>query len=213
MTGRCVLRKRLLTAVASLAALGTALGACSSADPSGEDHGTLSGTLTVAGYGRECAAVSQSFNLDPDSTENPPFGQSAAEITWEEAASALGFARLALEPLEPPRELRGYHEAQIGFLEAYSDVARRRPPDGSFVEDSTKFTLEALPGLVQIGKDDSKSEQERLRQAESFMQDTIRKHFGGEFLSAHTAVKQSLSALPQATRVFLAESGCSMGNP
>ena len=163
--------------------------------------------MTVAEYASHCSALKDTFNLDASAV-----AESGEDYSWAEVAAVLDLVHESYASLDPPAELDDYHRAVVSFIRAYTDVARSRPADQSFVQDYSLFAFSVFPGLVQIAQDESKTEEQRTEQADAFMHEMLEEHFGAGFLAASLQVKESLSHLPQATKDTLEESGCSTGN-
>lgn len=164
--------------------------------------------MAAVDYGLQCSALRDAFSFDAAAVV-----ESGRDYSWAEVAAVLEIVHKTFESLDPPPELDDYHRASLDFMETYTDVARSRPADQSFVRDYSLFTFSVLPGLVQVAQDGGRTEEERTEKAGAFMEQMMKEHFGAEFLAAHVTVGQALDRLPAGTRTALRESGCPMGNP
>ena len=164
--------------------------------------------MTVAEYTKECSRLNEEFNLDPDAV-----AELGEAYSWADVAAVMDGVHAAYASLEPPVLLGDYHNAAVDFYETYRDVAQRRPADQSFAQDYSIYVFAALPGLLQIGMDENRTEAEQIEQADAFMEEKIGEYFGPEFQAAHARVRQALSDLPEETSEALTQAACPIGTP
>ena len=130
------------------------------------------------------------------------------DITWGELAVLTDTIQTAYGGLEPPPELREYHDANLQSIRAFSEGALAHPSEDSFVEDLAALVIELVGVLFVIGFDESKTQEERDRLMEEATNEKFNELFGPEFLTVSEAVDAAKAALDKETLALVEASSC-----
>ena len=105
------------------------------APPTSAPETAIDSPEQVAAYAQECGSALSSFaQMSPRS-----LAESGEDVAYGDLSKALEGGVRALGQVEPPPELRAYHDARLRFFKAHQDHARSRPGTQSAVEDYLIF--------------------------------------------------------------------------
>ncbi len=171
------------------------------------DTPTPAATLGIDDYAVQCRKVTAA--LDATLAVDPLAAGTGGDITWGQVGGMFEAVLSAYGQLEPPTEIRAYHEAQLGVIEALRDSANARPSSDSFLE--AMFTLlfeKILPTSLEVGLDPDKTDKEKEELLTEFVQGEFGEFFGPQFVAAALALEQVREDLPQQTVAVLDAAGC-----
>ncbi len=171
------------------------------------DTPTPAATLGIDDYAMQCRTVTAA--LDATLAVDPLAAGSGGDITWGQVGEMFEAVLSAYGQLEPPLELKAYHEAQLGVIKALRDSAEARPSSGSFLEAMFALLFEKiLPTSFEVGLDPDKTDEEKEALLIEFVQGEFGEFFGPEFVAAAQALEQVREDLPQQTVAILDAAGC-----
>ncbi len=145
----------------------------------------------VAALGSEMAALSESDDL-----------------TWGDFATMLDASIGVYGQLNPPQELREYHDLSLRASEALRDHALTRPSGNSFMEEFFGVGFEMMGAAMEIGFDTTRTEEERDRLIEEKEREILGTFFGPDSVAALQAAKEAREQLPEETLVLLEDADC-----
>ena len=171
------------------------------------DTPTPAATLGIDDYAMQCRTVTAA--LDATLAIDPLSADPGGDITWGQLGEILEAVLSAYGKLEPPPEIRAYHEAQLGVIEALREGANARPSSDSFLE--AMFTLlfeKILPTSFEVGLDPDKTDKEKEEFLTEFVQGEFGEFFGPQFVASALTLEQAREELPQQTVEVLDAAGC-----
>lgn len=177
------------------------------ATPVPADTPTPAATQGIDDYAMQCRTVTAA--LEATLAVDPLAAGSGGDITWRQVGEMFEAVLSAYGELEPPPDLKAYHEAQLGVIKALRDSAEARPGSDSFLE--AMFTLlfeKILPTSFEVGLDPDKTDEEKEALLIEFVQGEFGEFFGPEFVAAALALEQVREDLPQQTVAVLDAAGC-----
>jgi hypothetical protein len=155
----------------------------------------------------QCRTVTAA--LDATLAVDPLAAGAGGDITWGQVGQMFEAVLSAYGRLEPPPEIRAYHDAQLDMIEALRDTANTRPGSDSFLEAMLTLLFEkVLPTSLEIGLDPDRTDEEKEEFLIEFVQGEFGEFFGPEFVAAAQALEQVREDLPQETVAVLEASGC-----
>ena len=158
----------------------------------------------VRAYAEQCAAMTEELETDPMA-----MAETEAEVTWGDVAAMLDLQVETYSQLEPPPEVREYHDSRLATLRAFRDHAKTRPTDGKMIMDIEELMTTVFPQAMAIGMDQSKPEEQKQQEIEQLMEEPLMKLFGTDFPAADQAEQHARERLPANLRNILDKTGCS----
>ena len=119
------------------------------------------------------------------------------DITWGEYAVLTDSLLTAYGGLEPPPELREYHQANLQVIKALNENALAHPSEDSFAHAFAVHFMELFAVLFEIGFDESKPQEERDRLIEDRAIEMFNEFLGPEALAASEAVDAAKAGLSE----------------
>lgn len=134
------------------------------------------------------------------------------DLSWGQLAEAYDTLVTIYEQLEPPEELRDYHDAWLANAAALRDYAESRPATSSFLGDILTLMFETLmPSSMSIALDPTKTDEEKQELIEGTARDAFGEFFGPDVVASGTAFEEAQEALSAETLALLEQSDCYFG--
>ena len=130
------------------------------------------------------------------------------DFTWGEFADSIGALVDVHRQLNPPRELREYHNAVLSEGEALLANARSRPGENSFTADFALVFVEIFGVAFEVGFDTALTDDEKEQLIEERTLEILGQFFGPDFAAAAQAREEAREALSEETLALLDDSGC-----
>ena len=168
--------------------------------------------LDLDGFLAQCEQESLSlaapFAAMGDLTQLGP----ADDLSWGQLSDLYDETIAVYQEMDPPEELRAYHDAWVANAEALRDFADGRPRDSSFLADILTLLFEGLiAGSMEIAFDPSKTDEEKQQLIEAMAQETFGEFFGPAFIETGMAYEEAREALSEDTLASLEGSDCYFG--
>ena len=156
-------------------------------------------------YARECQQATASLDVALAMIESEGSGE---DLTWGEFAEILSAVSSAYRELQPPPELREYHDAQLRALDGLLDHALSRPGSESFVEEFALAFAELFGLVFEVAFDPEKTDEEKEMLIEEATEGLLSAIFGIAFMDAVTELEEIESQLSEDTVEVLYVFGC-----
>ena len=162
----------------------------------------------LAQCGQESLALAAPFAAMGDLTQMGP----GDDLSWGQLGDLYSEIIGVYERMNPPEDLRAYHDAWVGTAEALRDFANSRPSGSSFLGDILTLMFEGLMvGSMEIALDPSKTDEEKQQLIEAMAEETFGEFFGPDFIEAGMAFEEAREALSEDTVALLEGSECYFG--
>ena len=158
----------------------------------------------VAVYTEQCAELTAALETGPAA-----MGQTEADLTWGELAALTDLSVETYSQLEPPPEVKDYHDARLATLTAFRDHAKTRPSDDLMMMDIEELMTSVMPQVMVIGMDQSKTDAQKQEEIEQLMEEPLMNLLGPDLPAAAEAEEQARAQLPENLRNILDNAGCS----
>ena len=179
--------------------------------PTATPSPTRAPPLGVSDFLRQCEAETESLAAALEvSFESADIAGDAEveDITWGEYAVLTDSLLTAYGGLEPPPELREYHQANLQVIKALNENALAHPSEDSFAHAFAVHFMELFAVLFEIGFDESKPQEERDRLIEDRAIEMFNEFLGPEALAASEAVDAAKAGLSKETLALVEASAC-----
>lgn len=159
----------------------------------------------VEAYARECQQATASLDVALAMIESEGSGE---DLTWGEFAEILSAVSSAYRELQPPPDLREYHDAQLRALDGLLDHALSRLGSESFVEEFALAFAELFGLVFEVAFDPEKTDEEKEMLIEEATEELLSAIFGIAFMDAVAELEEIESQLSEDTVEVLYAFGC-----